>query len=159
MARLFAALGFIASIVMMPAAAARAEEPPPRFASLRNGEANLRAGPGTRYPIHWVYRRRAMPVEITDSYGNWRKIRDVDGVEGWLHHGLLSGTRTALVRGNTHMLRRNPAPDSSPILKAEPMVIGTLLQCGRDWCRVEISDHAGWMEKTALWGVYADEKF
>ena len=32
--------------------------PLPRFAALRSDEVNLRAGPGTGYPIDWVYKRR-----------------------------------------------------------------------------------------------------
>ena len=48
----------------------------PRFASLRSDEVNVRTGPGTRYPVDWVFKRKAMPVEIVAEYENWRKIRD-----------------------------------------------------------------------------------
>ena len=34
--------------------------PLPRFASLKSDQVNLRAGPGTRYPIQWVYNRREL---------------------------------------------------------------------------------------------------
>lgn len=100
-----------------------------------------------------------MPVEIIEEYGNWRKVRDVDGAEGWLHHGLLTGTRTALVYGEIRTLRRNPDAASYPVLKAKPMVIAKLLRCNRRWCYLEISGYKGWMEKSSLWGVYAEEKF
>lgn len=156
MTRFLAVFALLAITVATPVCA---EGVLPRFASLRSGEANLRAGPGTRYPIHWVYHRRSMPVEIIDEYGNWRKIRDVDGTEGWLHHGLLSGLRTALIFGETRTLRRNPDLNSYPVLKAKPMVISKLLRCSRTWCYMEIGGYKGWMEKTAIWGVYADEKF
>ena len=36
----------------------------PRFVSLKSGEVNLRTGPGKRYPIDWIYRRRGLPVEV-----------------------------------------------------------------------------------------------
>ena len=39
--------------------------PIPRFASLRASDVNLRTGPGTRYPIDWVFTHQGMPVEIT----------------------------------------------------------------------------------------------
>jgi SH3-like domain-containing protein len=149
-------------MMVLGASLARAEEPErslPRFASLRSGEANLRVGPGTRYPIRAVYRRAGMPVEILDEYGNWRQIRDVDGEKGWVHHGLLSGRRTLLVRGGARVLRRNPDPKAPPVLKAQPMVVGTLLRCRREWCYLKIHGYKGWMEKTAFWGVYAEEKF
>ncbi len=119
----------------------------------------MRAGPGTRYPIRWVYHRISMPVEIVDEYGNWRQIRDIDGAVGWIHHSLLSGRRTALVHDQAHMLRRNPDRASPPVLKAKPMVIGNLIRCSREWCYLSISGYKGWMQKTSLWGVYEDEVF
>src|SRR3984957_20948866 len=59
--------------------------PIPRFASLRSDEVNVRTGPGTRYPGDWVFKRKAMPVEIVAEYENWRKIRDWLGTSGWVH--------------------------------------------------------------------------
>ena len=53
--------------------------PIPRFASVRSDEANVRTGPGTRYPVEWVFKRKSMPVEIVAEYENWRKIRDWQG--------------------------------------------------------------------------------
>src|SRR4026209_512491 len=67
--------------------------PLPRFASLRSDEVNVRTGPGPRYPIDWVFKRKAMPVEIVAEYENWRKIRDWQGASGWVHQSLLSGQR------------------------------------------------------------------
>src|SRR4030095_12903685 len=59
--------------------------PIPRFASLRSDEVNVRTGPGTRYPVDWVFKRKGMPVEIVAEYENWRKIRDWKGARGWGH--------------------------------------------------------------------------
>ena len=38
--------------------------PLPRFVSLRSEEVNMRTGPGVRYPVDWVYKRKNMPVEV-----------------------------------------------------------------------------------------------
>src|SRR5262245_1808777 len=104
----------------------------PRFASLKSEETNLRAGPGTQCQIKWGNRRQALPVEIIDEYDYWRNIRDVDGEQGWVHKGLLSGARTAVITGEIRTLRRKPAATSAPALKAEPMVVGKLLQCAKE---------------------------
>ena len=77
-----------------------AQSPLPRFASLRSNEINLRTGPGERFPIEWVYRRVALPVEIIDEFEHWRKIRDVDNTTGWVHKKMLSNKRTALTLKN-----------------------------------------------------------
>ena len=73
----------------------------PRFASVRSNEANLRTGPGTRYPIEWVFKHQGLPVEIIakDDEDMWRRVRDADGAEGWVHKSELSGKRTGVVIG------------------------------------------------------------
>src|ERR1700761_4027499 len=56
--------------------------PVPRFVALRSDDVNLRAGPGTRYPIEWVFKRRDLPMEIEREFDVWRLVRDPDGVRG-----------------------------------------------------------------------------
>ncbi len=131
----------------------------PRFASVKSDEANLRTGPGTRYPIRWVYRKTDIPVEIMDEYGNWRKTRDIDGEEGWMHHSLLSGARTVFIYGETRTLHRNPNPDSPAVLKAKPQVLAKLVRCTKRWCYIQIKGRKGWIPKEHIWGVYEDEEF
>ena len=77
----FTAAGLIASLWALagPAAARDDALPLPRFVSLKSAEVNLRTGPGTRYPIEWVYKRRALPVEIIAEFDNWRRVRDWEG--------------------------------------------------------------------------------
>ena len=69
----------------------------PRFVSLRASEVNMRTGPGTRYPIAWVYKQRNLPVEIVDEFDTWRRIRDWEGSEGWVHQSMLHGRRSIMV--------------------------------------------------------------
>ena len=74
--------------------------PLPRFASLKTDRVNLREGPSKDHATKWVYERAGLPVEITAEFEIWRKVRDSEGVEGWVLHSLLSGRRTALVTPN-----------------------------------------------------------
>ena len=71
------------------------------FSSLRYNEVNLRAGPGVRYPIEWVFHRKALPVRIIRKYATWRLIRDWEGDQGWV--GLLVNSRTPGV--HAHAMR------------------------------------------------------
>ncbi len=80
--------------------------PLPRFVSLRAREVNLRIGPGVQYPVDWVYLRQNLPVEIVAEYGTWRKIRDWQGTQGWVHQSMVSGTRTFIVTGQERTIRR-----------------------------------------------------
>lgn len=136
----------------------RADQKLPRFASLRASEVYMRTGPGTRYPVEWVYVQRNMPVEITAEFDVWRKVRDIDGTEGWMHQSMLTGKRTVMVRDGLEPLRRDPDAGSPAIARVEPKVIGKLLSCSNAWCQVEISGLRGWMEEKHLFGVFPNEK-
>src|SRR5471030_3132986 len=83
--------------------------PLPRFASLKSDEVNVRTGPGPRYPVDWVFKRKMMPVEIVAEYENFRKIRDWQGAGGWVHQSLLSGKRGFIVPTKAVSLHRTPA--------------------------------------------------
>lgn len=133
--------------------------PVPRFVSLSADKVNARVGPGTNYPINWVYNRRHLPVEVIAEYELFRKIRDHDGAESWVHKNLLSGRRYALITGGTRMLREEPAEDAAVAMMAEGGVQGRLLACKGGWCLVEIQGNKGYAPRSYLWGVYADETF
>ncbi|CAK0761457.1 hypothetical protein CCP2SC5_290012 [Azospirillaceae bacterium] len=132
--------------------------PIPRFVSLRSNEANLRTGPGVKYPVEWVFRRKEMPVEITAEFDTWRRIRDWEGSEGWVHQSMLSGKRALVVMGETRSLHREASASSPIVARAEAGVIGKLLKCPGEWCEVNLNDYRGWMRKTDFWGVYNGEK-
>lgn len=131
--------------------------PIPRFASLRSDEVNVRTGPGTRYPVDWVFKRKAMPVEIVAEYENWRKIRDWQGASGWVHQSLLTGKRSFIVPSKVASLHRTPARSADVVAKLEPEVMGEIQSCSGDWCRVKVSGMSGWLERSDLWGVYKSE--
>jgi SH3-like domain-containing protein len=131
--------------------------PIPRFVSLRSDEVNLRAGPGTTYPVEWVYVRRGMPIEVIAEFENWRKVRDWQGTVGWVHQSLLDGRRTVLVVGEERLLRQEPAADAPALARLEPGVIAGLLECSDLWCRIEIEGHRGWLGREEFWGTYPAE--
>ncbi len=145
--------------------------PLPRFASLRASEINVRVGPGQRYDVAWVYVRAGLPVEIVQEYDNWRKIRDFEGAEGWVHKNLLSGERTALITpwlsDDTEPLFARPSETASVRAYAGAMVLVNVDKCLGAWCEVSGSfvpkgatralNFGGWISQEKLWGVYPDE--
>jgi SH3-like domain-containing protein len=133
--------------------------PLPRFVSLRADEVNMRTGPGTRYPVEWVYRRQGLPMEIIAEYDTWRRVRDWQGINGWVHSSMLSGERSVVITGGVRILRGKGDPESPPVARAEAGVVGRLLECPEEtaWCRVEIDGVRGWLRRGAVWGVYEGE--
>lgn len=129
----------------------------PRFVSLKSNEVNLRTGPGTRYPIDWIYRRRGLPVEVVDEYDDWRRVRDQDGTMGWVHRFMLASHRTVLVTGQTRILRRRPAADAPGVAYLEPGVVADLEHCQHAWCRIEAQGFDGWLRRNEIFGTNADD--
>ncbi len=130
----------------------------PRFASLRSGEVNVRTGPGPRFPVDWVFVRRDMPVEIVAEFETWRRIRDYEKTEGWVHQSMLSPRRYVLVTGDEmRLLRKSPSDDAAMAARIEPGVIGQLLQCEQAWCRIQVAKVTGWIRRNLVWGIYQDE--
>jgi SH3-like domain-containing protein len=140
-----------------PSYAAENALPVPRYVSLRFSKVNLRTGPGVRYPVEWVFVRKGIPVEIVAEYEHWRKVRDWEGTEGWVHRSQLRRHRTMVVTGELRSLRSDPSLEAKVVAKVEPGVYGRIEQCEKDWCRLNISDSVGWLRRSEFWGVYPKE--
>ncbi len=133
--------------------------PLPRFAALRSDEVNLRSGPGTRYPIQWVYKRRDLPVEIEREFEVWRLIEDPEGVKGWVHQATLTGRRSFVVTGSERTLRREANDGSAAMAMLKPGVVGRIRTCqaGAAWCQMQVGEYRGWLKRGEFWGSYAGE--
>lgn len=134
--------------------------PLPRFVSLRADEVFARTGPGKKYPIRYVYENRGLPVEIILEFENWRKIKDFEGDEAWVHQTLLSGKRTALIKGTEPVsLYRKPDIDSRKAAVLQPQSRLRLESCDGIWCEANAAGYDGWVRQKFLWGVYEKEIF
>jgi SH3-like domain-containing protein len=152
------ALGLALALVLFTAAAAAEKAlPVPRFVSLRADEVNLRTGPGERYPIEWVLTKKGLPVEIVEEYDVWRKIRDQQGSEGWVHQRMVTSTRTVEIIGAVRTLRSDADAAAPAVARVEPGVIAKLLECRGPWCRIEAQSIKGWLQRGEVWGVYPNE--
>lgn len=136
--------------------------PIPRFVSLKADRINVRSGPGRDQDVRWVYTRAGMPVEVTAEYGNWRRIRDWQGAEGWVYHSLLSGKRTAVVvptlKTDLVPLYGSPDVKSAVVARLERGVLGRLESCTGTWCEIRGKGFEGWIMQIRLWGAYPNEK-
>ena len=131
--------------------------PIPRFVSLKGSEGNARRGPGLTHRIDWVFTREDMPLKITAEYEHWRRVEDADGAGGWVHYSLLSGVRNVLVSQDMAEAFSQPDPATDVLFQSELGVIGKLLECLPDWCRIAVEGEKGWVRKTSLWGITPQE--
>jgi SH3-like domain-containing protein len=137
---------------------AKLELPLPRYVSVKSGEANVRKGPGLNYKIKWVLVRKGLPVEIIAEFEQWRKIRDIDGDEGWIHRAMINGKRMVTILDYTRTMYKESNPDSYPVALIEAGANAELLECEEKWCRIESEGQRGWVERDGLWGIYPDEQ-
>lgn len=131
----------------------------PRFASLRSDDVNMRLGPGTRYRIDWVYKRRDLPVEIEREYDVWRWVRDPDGIRGWVHEATLMGRRNFIVQNLDATVRAEPSDTAAAVAILKPGVIGRIRSCeaASDWCNVQAGAYRGFLRRQQFWGVLPGE--
>lgn len=135
--------------------------PLPRFVSLGSSKVNVRGGPSRDHKIKWTFVKAGLPVEIVREFGNWRRVRDAAGEEGWVHGSLLSGRRTALVApwSQDEMVALREAADRSAGTKAylEPYVLAEVERCDGAWCAITGRGWRGMVPQGTLWGVYPRE--
>ncbi len=169
-----AVLAIVGGLAAVPAPVfAQADNPSglklPRFVSTRSNPINVRVGPGTKYEIAWNFLVSGVPVEIIQEFDTWRKIRDVEGDEGWVHQNLLVGTRvgyaTPLMANGEVAMRASRAEDGAVRARLAPGVRVSISSCDGSWCNVsagppgERATHSGFVRQEELWGVYPDEIF
>lgn len=145
--------------------------PLPRFATTRSTPINVRLGPGQKYDVAWIYVKAGVPVEIEQEFDTWRKIRDIDGGEGWVHQNLLQGNRSGYVQppeGEDSTLRASQTDDSSPRAILGRGLRVTIKQCDGSWCEVTAlaqaegersASYSGFLHQGEIWGVFPDEVF
>ena len=154
-----AGLILVGAVSAAPAYAQSENLPLPRYAAFKSGEVNLRAGPGENYPKQWVYQRAGMPVEIFEEWDTWRRIRDYQGVVGWVSVNLLTSKRMAIVIETRRTLHDSPSETAPAVAQLDPGVIGRIEECNGDWCRLEVKGYEGWLKRTEVWGVNPTENF
>ncbi len=133
------------------------DRPPSRYVTVKPDKANVRAGPGKRYPVRWVFVQPGIPVEILAEYENWRQIRDWEGQEGWIHAAMLSRKRNVIVTGEKRTLYRRADAASPPVVLLEPGIIAEIEDCNEEWCRVEVRNNRGWLRRGEFWGIEPGE--
>lgn len=160
--------------------------PLPRFVTLKAHRVNMRVGPGRDYQVQWLYVRKSLPMEVLQEFGNWRKVRDPNGVEGWVLHSLLSNKRAVIITpwdmavrkqapssgeqadvstskpAPTIAMHASPRADSRILAQIEAGKLAIIDECEKGWCGLNlISENdievSGYVDQSLLWGVYPDE--
>jgi len=131
--------------------------PVPRFVTLKSGEVNMRAGPGTEYPVLWQYRKKDLPLRVEAEFGVWRKVVDHEDTTGWMHQSVVSLKRHALVTASSARIYASPDNGAALVAVAERNALLELQSCPTQWCKVAAGDLRGWVARNAIWGLLNGE--
>ena len=135
------------------------EQSVPRFAIVKSNQVNARSGPGTTYPIEWVFVSKGEPIKIIAEFEQWRKVEDVEGKGGWIHSSVLSPKRSVVIIGNNvQKLLAQDDPKSRIIAKIEPGLRCVLDKCRKHWCKIKCDGYKGWIEAPSIWGILKSEE-
>ena len=156
-----AAILLMLSIVQAEAAPAPGGSAPRilRYVSQRPEKAYLREGPSYAHKVLWIYRHRGYPFAVIAEFDVWRRVQTPDGTVGWMASSMLSDQRTVLITGKGRVKLTADADGGKVVALADPGAIAYLRSCMRDTCRIHGEKVDGWIPKSRVWGVGADEVF
>jgi SH3-like domain-containing protein len=132
---------------------------PARYVSQRADKAYLREGPSYAHRVLWVYRHKGTPFRVGTHYDIWRKVTAADGTTGWMSAAMLTDRRTVLVTGKGRARIFARADGDKLVGLAEPGAVANLKACAPRACRITATGIDGWIDKSRIWGVGADEVF
>lgn len=128
--------------------------PIPRFVMTKATKVNLRVGPGNHYPTRVVYTRKGIPLIVVAEFDFWRKVKDMDGQEGWAHKTLLANSKLVWVKADMTSMLADPNDPKSIVLHAEKGVEGEYLNDQRNgYAKVKIDGQKGWVLIRDVWGI------
>ena len=98
---------------------------------------------------------RGMPVEVVLSYGDWVKVRDVNGDLAWTEAKLLGAARNVIVRNPNAKVRASADEAATALMTADKGVLLELLDAPTNsWLKVRHMDGiTGFIKVADVWGM------
>ena len=145
-------LALAALTLLLTATAAGAVD----FKSVGAAPAILYDAPSTKGGKLYVA-PRGMPVEVVISYGQWVKLRDMNGDMAWAEAKALSARRMLVVRSASARVRAGADDNAAIVLTADRGVLLELVEAAPTaslWLKVRHKDGAsGFVKATDVWGI------
>ncbi|MYM21455.1 SH3 domain-containing protein [Duganella sp. FT135W] len=98
---------------------------------------------------------RGAPLEVVLAYGEWLKVRDVNGELAWTEAKGLSAKRNVIVKTANLKIRATPDDAATAVFTADK---GVLLELGENaaggWIKVRHRDGlTGYVKNSEVWGI------
>lgn len=133
--------------------------PVPRFVSLKDEETYCRIGPSFDHPVQFVFKRAGAPVLIVaESVDHWRKLRDPEGDECWVHQTTLKAQSHVLIETGV-ALKRRPAAEAGERARLGAGVLARIVKRKNGWLMVTAGNAKGWVASVEVWGGDAANQY
>ena len=98
---------------------------------------------------------RGAPLEVVLAYGEWLKVRDVNGELAWTEAKGLTAKRNVIVRAANLKIRATPDDAALPVFIADKGVLLEVTEAAAGgWLKIRHRDGlAGYVKNSEVWGI------
>jgi SH3-like domain-containing protein len=98
---------------------------------------------------------RGMPLEVVLSYGEWVKVRDVNGELAWTEMKALSNKQNVVARAANLKVRATPDEAGLPAFIVDKGVLLEVAEApAAGWIKVRHKDGlTGYVKSSEIWGI------
>lgn len=122
------------------------------FLSIKGNTVNIRAKPSTSAEIAWEL-IKGYPVQVIDRKDDWLKVKDFEGMLGWVHQPLTVAEPHFLIKADKTNLRAGPATSHAVVTRLSKYDIVKTLEKQGEWAKVQTADgQEGWILESLGWG-------
>lgn len=141
----------LAGLAMMAAAAASQAYD---FKTVGAAPVVLYDAPSTKGGKLFVVPRGA-PLEVVLTYGEWIKVRDINGDMAWTEARGLTSKRNVIVRSANLKIRSTPDEAATPAFIADKGVLLEVTEAAAGgWLKVRHKDGlVGYVKSAEIWGI------
>ena len=120
--------------------------------SIDGENVNMRSGPGSNYSVLWEL-GKGFPLKVIGSKGDWLKVEDFEGDNGWIHTKLSSKKPHLIVKKKRVNVRSGPSSKNRLVGKANYGVVFKRIKISKGWAKVKHENGlTGWIKRDLLWG-------
>jgi len=142
--------GLALSLILLFATPAMAKN---SYVSVIKDGTNIRATPAANGELHGeVF--AGFPLQTLESKGNWSKVVDFEGDQGWINNTMISPKKSVIVRAKKIELREAPNTnaDNQIVVLAKYGVTFAPLESRGEWLKVRHDDGSeGWLLNSQVW--------
>ena len=119
--------------------------------AVQGAVANIRSGPNVEEAVLWQV-EQYYPVIILEKKGEWRRFRDFEGDQGWIHASLLAPIQSVIVKADHCNIRTGPGTQYDVAFTVDKGIPFKVLQTKGQWLQVQHADgDNGWIHKKLVW--------